>query len=268
MNLRFAPLFASLALSLGAAACSFAPSEEPTTGAEGRARFAYATDCFLDCSVTRPMLVGTREVVSVRAVAGSLPKLDVKTTDPSILTVAARHTWSCCHATESSAGCGVVEEHATCAEGSTKRYDLAFEVVAHAAGTAEIGLVDAAGATFDRVTLEAAIPARFDLQRTRDAHSIDRIELLKGNAIQLRLDAYDAKGRILQAAAGIHLTVVDPEIARFDDPSLILKDPEGFASLHDEPMTQLVLRGRAAGSTKLAITSPGFGWEVPVTVLE
>ncbi len=271
---RFASLFAFLAVSISVG-CSIdiglGSEQAATPGAEGRARFAYATDCLLDCAVDRPMLVGTREAVSVRPPSGkgawgALTKLEVRSSDPSTLEVSPRHVWSCCRSDESSASCHMVEEHEPCDEGSTRQYDFSFEVVAHAAGEAEIALLDPAGEIFDSVTLEAAVAARFELQRKDDATSLAAIDLPKGTTLQLRLEAYDAKGRELQAAEGIVLTVLDPAIASFDDPSWFAKAPEGLPSLHDAPATPLILRGRAAGPTTLRVASPGFASDVPVVV--
>jgi hypothetical protein len=268
MSLRALFTFASFVSLSALAGCSVDLGSPSTTGTEGRARFAYASDCFFDCEVSRPMLVGTAEMVSVRPAspvgAGSLPKLGVSSNAPSVISVRALDRWSCCD--DRGGACGLVAESDTCPAGSTKSHELTLEVTAHAAGDVSVALVREDGALFDRITLRAAVPARFDVRDAHHDRAVDAIDLTPSAAISLRIEAYDAAGTRLQADRGITLAVTDPTVARFVDPSWFFTDPEGLPVLEDQAWTSIVLKAHAPGATTLAVRSPGFERTLPLRV--
>jgi hypothetical protein len=200
MHERIILLASLMALATG---CSLG---EVTHGEKGNATFSY-TMCLSDCGLDESMMHGTREGITVHA--QTIPALTITSSAPDVVTVQnATPTRQCCSSTFGTESCHDMTTD-TCA--ANEQISLVVDVVASAAGSAELVLTRGDGTVFDQVALSVAEPASIEIDGVKD----NKLEISRGANLMAGWKARDAQGNELMATSGVQLSTSDASVVDF-----------------------------------------------------
>ena len=248
---------ASLAIATILAACS------PATHFDFRFEHG-AGACFDNCPVSAPMMVGTREKVTVSALEGVLdmPAMRVRLDEGALLAITGTGRSCCtrrsmrCEHTESNDcfddQCAPYKLEEACDSG---QYGKAWVgVSALAPGVSHVHFISVIdGSEVDTLTLEAVKPARLTLAWDLDPEcpaDTNVVSAAEGSECAFSVDAFDLSGRPLLASEGFVATVKDVAIAGFGSSQARVASAPAFG---EYGVTEL-LTG-AQGSTFLTVSA-------------
>jgi len=234
-------LLASLVLT----GCSFhlAPLGSSTVGETGHAEFSYSA-CFFGCKVDQAMMVGTSEMIRVKAT--SIPKVTLRSTDEATLSIGDA-TRECC--VPNGGACHDVHVSDDCASGEVST-SLSVFVVANAPGSAKL-VLDQDGDTFDAVTLDVAQPASLTVSC---GSGTSKVALAATASCSLGWTARDASGNALMASTGVTMTTSDAKIADFQA-TILSADASSITAM--QGMLGSTLTAHAPGDATVSANASG-----------
>jgi hypothetical protein len=232
-----------------------------TPGEQGRVMFDYQGGCLFGCPLERPLLVGTRQTISVSD-AGDVAGVQITSSKPKVAEFALERACYC-EREDHSGGQIDIAENASCQGVFHKHCDNSVLVQAKANGESELELRDKQGKLIDRVPVivreaksglvEVTYPDRLGSVETSS------IELKTGGKAQIDASFYDDMGRKLIAQNGVSWSVDDDQVASITA-WLIGGGKQVDAGLGVE------LDAKGAGQTTLTISVPGLDKMLDVTV--
>jgi hypothetical protein len=234
-----------------------------TLGEQGRVEFDYQQGCFFGCPLEQPLLVGTRQTISVSD-PGDVAGAQVTSSKPKVAEFALERACYC-EREDHSGGQIVIAEDASCKGVFHKHCDNSVLVQAIAKADAELELRDKQGKLIDQVTVIVREAARARIEVTYP----DRLGAVESSSIELKTDGkaqvdasfYDDMGRKLIAQNGVSWSVDDEKVASITA-WLIGNGKQVNAGLGVE------LDAKGAGQTTLTISVPGHDEMLDVTVTE
>ncbi len=252
----FVPALALVAAAL--AACS--PFDSQTAGDNGRAEFAYADQCFLDCALDHPVAVGSTNAIVVSG-DGAAAGIAVASSDEKIASfTVVGHSCSCqLDSRSGSSAYGPVPDDAECSDGYQKTCSNRVEVAAHAQGDARLTVTGADGAIIDTTTVSVRRAASVSLQMSTSDGSkpVDALSGHVGDAMSVRAVLIDADGDELLSAGAAGFSVADAGVATTEATSSWFDWSRGvLADVHFV----------GAGDTTLSVSGAGATAAIPLHV--
>lgn len=258
---KLAPL--ALGIVLFTAGCEERKTVDGQLGELGRVEFTYARSCFFGCLLNQPLLVGTRETIRIEGEPGNAPKVEVRSTDPSVAEVALERQCYC--EREDTTGRIDVALDGRCEEPWRMVCENKILVGARAAGDAKVEVLREDGSVLDRVTVHVkeAARARFfgTLPDRLGEEAGDSFRLAAESRLALRLELYDEDGIELLAPEGVTWRVTDPEVATLDV-FLVGRGEEVIAG------RDVIVETLIAGETTVEIDVPGLTAAIDVEVTD
>jgi hypothetical protein len=233
-----------------------------TRGELGRVEFVYQRSCFFGCSLSQPLLVGTREQIGLSS-AGDAEGMSVASNDADVATFALERS---CYCERSDTTDHLdIREDAGCPSVWRKRCNNSVLVAAAGSGEAQLELHDAHHELIDRVRVivHEAHDARFaaTLPDKLGPEIGSRFELGHGKSLGLTLTLFDEAGLKLLAPEGVDWHVDDVMVATI---SAFLMG--SGADVHDGLGVSVQATG--AGDTQVHVVVPGLDTSVELHVTE
>jgi hypothetical protein len=252
------------AMLLGVADCKASDSSDRSTlGEQGRVEFDYQQGCFFGCPLEQPLLVGTRQTISVSD-PGDVAGIAAASSKPKVAEFALDRACYCERA-DHSGGQIVIAQDASCMGVFHKHCDNSVLVQAMAKGDTELELRDKQGKLIDQVPVIVREAARALVEVTYPDRfgSIEAssIELKTGGKAQLDASFYDDMGRKLIAQDGVSWSVEDDQVASITAWLIGSGKQVGAGS-------SVELDAKGAGHTTLTISVPGHDQMLDVTVAQ
>jgi hypothetical protein len=203
-----AALALASAFAMTLSACSIELGDE-TQGQQGKVSFQYTSlSCFFGCALDRPMLVGSKESISVRGPGVDAPDLRLSSSDPSVATFAVRRACYCERKTSDESTSITSSEGEGCDSGYTHACHNTVDATAHGAGSADCILEDGSGALIDRATVRVDEAARAAiLDEDKNAGVAPSFVAKVGETLTVRAVLENARGQELLASEGVHWAV-------------------------------------------------------------
>lgn len=254
IRVRLLPFLLS-SLLLGAAACDASPPDT-SLGELGQVQFSYRRSCFFGCPLEQPLLVGTREEISLSS-RGSGAGVTAQSSDEDVASFSLVRTCFCQRGKQEDDRIEVTDG-ARCSGDRSKVCEARVQVEAHTSGEAKLELMDADGEPIDRalVYVREAASARFWDGRGR---SVERLELAQGEDTDLELKLYDDEGQRLLAPEGVHWRAGSGDVAHVSA-WLIGSGRELDAGL------SVTVQAEAEGSDEVSVDVPGLEASLPLRV--
>jgi hypothetical protein len=262
-KLRLVLVPIALGIVLFVVGCVERKTVDGQLGELGLVEFTYARSCFFGCLLNQPLLVGTRETIRVEGEPGNKPKVDVRSTDESVIEVALDRQCYC--EREDTTGRIDVALDGECEEPWRMVCENKILVAARAAGDAKVEVLREDGTVLDRVTVHVkeAARARFfgTLPDALGEEAGDSFSLSAESRLSLRLELYDERGIELLAPEGVTWRVTDPELARLN--VFLVGAGEEVVAGRD-----VVVETLAAGETTVEIDVPGLTAAIDVEITD
>jgi hypothetical protein len=232
---------ATLAAVGAAAGCDPFP-DDSTLGEKGRIEFAYASQCFLDCSLDHPMAVGSTELITIDgAESYAFSSSNVK-----IATFVKKQVSCGCERSSgnSADGYGPVDIDGQCADGYQKTCDTYIEARGLGDGDVELVVRDDAGELVDqvRVQVRAAKSATFSRYTGNEWTETPSISGQPGQQLPVGAVFRDVEGRALLTSKGVSWTSDDGDIVEVEHQDALLNWSRGNqarATFHGEGETRI-----------------------------
>lgn len=247
------PALCLIPLTLGLG-CGF-DEVDGSIGEEGKVEFTYTRSCFFGCPLEQPLLVGTREEISLSS-RGSQPGVTARVDAEEVASFTLSRTCFCQRGDDKKNRVEVAED-AHCEAPRAKVCEAHVQVQARAAGDAALELVNADGTRLDRTTIHVREAAR--AQFSDLGRDLDAVVVQPGERADVDVVLYDAQGRRLLAPDAVRWRTGDGDIAQVTA-WLVGTGTELTAGL------SVMVEGRRSGQTEVSVDVPGLVASLPVEV--
>jgi len=231
--------FAVVAALGAVAGCDPFP-DDSTLGEKGRVEFAYASQCFLDCSLDHPMAVGSTELITIDgAESYAFSSSNVK-----VATFVKKQVSCGCERSSGNdaEGYGPVDIDGQCQDGYQKTCNTYIEARGLGDGDVELVVRDDAGELVDqvRVQVRAAKSATFSRYANDEWTEAADISGQPGQQLPIGAVFRDVEGRPLLTSKGVSWTSDDDAIVEVKQQDALLNWSRGNqarATFHEEGET-------------------------------
>jgi hypothetical protein len=177
---------------------------DSTTGDKGTVAFQYTGwSCFFGCDTSTPLLVGTKQRISVSGRNADDAGVTAKSKDPAVATFEVARNCSCEQSDANGTTMTSTNEDGTCRTGFSMRCENEVTVSAIAPGETGLELLTKDGAIIDETTIVVDRARSATIHDSQGVEIGPTVSMHEGDDVHLAVRLLDSKGKQMLADEGV-----------------------------------------------------------------